>query len=463
MRSLDYIHRHVGLLLSILVTTVIMCIGWQTGLFWDNVLFIHRFGTALMDNGIWNWMSIPLEHDPGHPMLTAAYIAGMWSLFGKSIAVAHWALFPFIFLFCYVLWRIVETLFGQSKWAIAAYLIVLADPTVFTQLMYIGPEVFILCFSGIAILGILRKSQVCQTIGLMALGITSLRGMMLCAGIFLWDLCKSHKVNVWVYIFGALPAVIFLACRLFIKGWIISNPLSPWGSAFGYEDVNGFLYNLLRNGVVLASRIADFGRIVPSLIIFILLLIRRDTWPHDKRTVDILLLTSLVCIVIAVTSLFIINPMGHSYFLWIYIGMILLLISLIQNLPWRKWIYGFSLCALLLGNTIIYPEHISQGWACSLASLPYWSLRQDMLHYMDEQQITPEQTLTFFPFGSCADDVDLCGDMRQYADSWETADYVMASNVCNLDDETLDRLQTCPLIKCFDKRGVSIRLYRTTP
>ena len=86
-----------------------------------------------------------------------------------------------------------------------------------------------------------------------------------------------------------------------------------------------------------------------------------------------------------------------------------------------------------------------------------------MLTYMNENDIAPGQTLTFFPMGACADEVDLRGDMRKYAVSWDTADYVIASNICNLDDETLDRLQNYAPIKRFEKRGVYLALYKITP
>jgi len=463
MAALKLKDIHIGLLLSFVATLCITWVGWNTGLFWDNVLFVHRFGTAIMENGLCSWGCIPMEHDPGHPMLTATYLAGIWSVFGKNLAVTHLALIPFIFLFCYALWSIIRFFFHDISWAIAAFVLVLSDPSVFCQLMYIGPEVLILCFSCIAIYGIVKQNGIYQTLGLMLLGITSLRGMMLCAGIFLWDLCKNHKVHISVYLLGALPAVSFIIWRLLTKGWIISNPLAPWGSAWNYTSVTDFLYNLVRNHLVLAFRIVDFGRFVPAFLILVLLIVQRKEWPQRRETIDLLLLTVLVCSVVAVTSLWIANPMGHNYFLWIYIGMELLLISLIQHLPWHKIGYSICLVALLLGNTIVYPERISQGWPCSLASLPYWSLRQDMLTYMNENDIAPEQTLTFFPMGACADDVDLGGDTRKYAGSWDTADYVIASNICNLDDETLDRLQKYAPIKRFKKRGVYIALYKITP
>lgn len=463
MNKLIFKKELLGLLLSAFATIGVSFVGWHTGLFWDNVLFINIFSSNLLENGPFAWGSIPTIHDPGHPMLAATYIACIWKVFGRSLTITHLALIPFILTFWYLLWQIILSVFSDFKWALAAFLLVFADTSVFSQVMYIGPEIFVLCFSSIAIYGILKRSFLYQTIGLMLLGITTLRGMMLCAGIFLWDLCKNHKINIYSYLIGALPAVAFILWRLIVKGWIISNPLAPWGNAFGYGDAAVFARNFIRNGIVLSSRIIDFGRIVPAVMVFALLTKTRKQWILDKRITDLLLFTTLICCIIAITSLVIINPMGHSYFLWIYIGIELLLISLLQHIKWHKLLYGCVLSALLLGNTIIYPERIAEGWPCTLASLPYWSLRSDMLLYMEKENITPKETLTFFPFGSCADDVDLKRDKRKYATSWEEAKYVLSSNICNLDDETLDRLQTLQTIKRYEKRGVHLTLYQITP
>lgn len=461
---ISLIQKHLGLLLSFFATVVIVSFGWGTGLFGDNILFVQRFGSSLMDNGIFAWGSIPLEYDSGHPLLTASYLAFIWTLFGKTITVSHIALVPFIFIFFLCLWGIVRVLFDDIRWSIPAFILVVADPTVFCQLMYIGPEILVLCFSCLAVYGIMKHSSIYQVIGLMLLGVTTLRGMMLCAGIFLWDMFAHRKANYINYFVGAIPAVTFLIWRLFTKGWIISNPLSPWGSAFSYADCFDFMHNLLRNIVVFGSRIVDFGRIVPAIIVFSLLISRRKEIIANPSIKSLLLMTSLLCLPVAAVSLIIVNPMGHSYFLWIYIGMELLLVYLIQiSFSWNKIIYGLSITALLLGNLIIYPERISQGWSCSLASLPYWSLRKEAFAYMKHEHISPQETLTFFPFGGCADDVEMNGDTRKYAASQEEARYVLASNICNLDDETLDWLQTCTTIKRFEKRGVHITLLQITP
>lgn len=465
-----------GVLLALCSTMIVAVLGHHTGLFWDNILFVSRMSRPLLENGLLSWGTIPLDSDPGHPPFVATYLVAVWSIFGRSLAVSHWALYPFVFIFYYELWHVIKHYFTNRNSAFAAYLLVFADPTVFSQLMYIGPETCVLCFASMAMRGILSGDIVRKTIGLSLLGICSMRGMMLCAGLFLWDMiCKVYIErqsarylltwrNMAPYVIGSLPAVSFVLWRLLCKGWLIDNPIHPWGQAWDYNTLAEFLCNILRNIIVFGQRITDFGRMVPILVCFVLLVYCKKTKCLSNQDNNLIIFCLTSCSVVAVASLLIHNAMGHNYFTLLYIGIECLLVSFLSHIRWQKIPYIVSLFALLLGNLIVYPDRFSQGWASSLASLPYWTLRDNVLSYMDANHIQPEQTLCYFPFGRCADDVDLNDDIREYASSWEKATYVIASNINNLDDGTLDRIQSCctPIYR-VEKSRVHITLYRITP
>lgn len=457
-------------------TVIVAVLGYSTGLFWDNILFVNRMSRPLLENGLLSWGTIPVDSDPGHPPFIATYLAIVWSVFGRSLAVSHWALYPFVFIFYYELFLIVNHYFSNRYYALAAYLLIFADPTVFTQLMYIGPEIFVLCFASVAIHGILSDNISLKIVGLSLLGICSMRGMMLCAGLFLWDMIcricverqRLHNAfslrNILPYVIGGLPAVCFVLWRLLYKGWLIDNPIHPWGQAWDYGTFTEFFSNVLRNLLIFGQRITDFGRLVPILICCVLLVYCRKTVCVSKQDKNLIIFCLTSCSVVIITSLLIHNTMGHNYFTLLYIGIECLLVSLLSHIRWKKILYIASLSALLLGNLIVYPDRFSQGWCSSLASLPYWALRDNVLSYMDTQHIPMEQTICYFPFGRCADDVDLNNDMRKYASSWEDAAYVIASNINNLDDGTLDKIHTgCTPIYRVEKQRVYITLYRITP
>ncbi|MGN0234886.1 MAG: hypothetical protein ACI4BD_01025 [Paludibacteraceae bacterium] len=470
--------RHVlySILYACIATLIIAIVGKQTGLFWDNILFANLMSAPLIENGVCAWGSIPLHVDPGHPPLLATYLTLIWSIFGRSLAITHLAMLPFIFVFIFGCLHICYAIFGDVKWSYFAVFLVLADPTIFANLVYIGCENLILCFSMIAILGIVLNNPILKSIGLMLLGISTLRGMLLCAGIFLWDYSRCTirskqqsllsfftLANCVPYVIGAIPALIFLGWRLLNKGWIIGNPLQPWGDAWGYSDLSDFLFNFFRNCVVLIHRFIDFGRVLPILFILFFLYTYRKLLQKDKQLLSLVLFCVLPCSLIGIISLVICNPMGHCYYLLSYMGIEILFVYLLkQYVPASKHLICYLLClsALVMGNFIVYPEKISQGWNSSLASLPFWEVRQQTLNYIEEKEIYPEQILTYFPFGRCADDIDLSGDTRMYASNASEAKYIMASNVCNLDDDTIDLLHTYTPIAHFEKRRVHITLYQ---
>ncbi len=457
---------------ALFATILIGVVGWDTGLFWDNVLFVHKMSVPLLQNGILDWGSIPLESDPGHPPFIATYMSLIWSVFGRSIHVAHIALYPFIFLFVFEILSIAFFVFKDRILALVLTTLVIADPTVLTSLMYIGTEVFVLTFSSIAIHGIITHNVWRKTIGLMLLGICSLRGMMLCAGLFLWDAIatvsvKRHHIKtvcswhfLYPYIIASLPAISFVIWRMVFKGWIIGNPIAPWGDAMGFENLSDFLYNFARNIVVFLHRIIDFGRIIIWIIALLLLWFNRTNIKSNYLVKIIILFVIFSCSLIVLASLFIKNPMGHSYFMLIYIGVLFLVVELARQIKWKKIIYIITFSALVLGNLIVYPDHISQGWSASLASLSYWRLRKELLLYIDDQGIPLEKVLFDFPFGNCSDDIDLNGDKRVYAKNIKNASYFVASNVCNFSDEILSQINNYSPIFHIQKRGVYITLYK---
>lgn len=457
---------------SLFFTLIIGVISWKTGLFWDNILFVQKMSAPLLEKGFLSWGQLPLECDPGHPPFIATYMSIVWSIFGRSLCVSHIVLYPFIFVFIFNIIRMAKLMFHNNKIGILTAILVLADPTILTSLVYIGTEIFILSFASLAIYGIISGNNYYKILGLMFLALTSLRGMMLCGGMFLWEImtklivkrCRVKQLFngsfLTPYLIAALPSVTFVIWRLVYKGWIISNPISPWGSAFGYTDVFDFITNLARNVLVFLQRITDFGRIIIIGLIGMLMWFYRNNIKSNPRLITIILFIFCCCSFIVSTCLIIKNPMGHNYFSLIYLGLIFLLVELIRNIKWRRLVYTMSLFVLVLGNFVIYPETISQGWSASLASLPYWQLRKEVLLYIEEQNIPLNQVFFSFPFGSCADDVELNNDKRSYATNIDAAEYFVLSNICNLDNEILMHVKQNHCLFHAEKRGVYVSLYK---
>lgn len=443
-----------------ILTFLIAIIGVRTGIFWDNTTFVSAMSNVLYENGIFAWGSIPASSDPGHPPFIATLMAAAWHLFGKSLLVSHVVIIPFIYGLLWQIWNICEYFFYDRKEKFFAFLLVLADTTLLSQMTLVTTEVPLLFFFFLALNGLLRKKSWLKTLGLLMLSIVSLRGMMLCGGLFIVDILLNKRTIKWKpYVIGALPAVAFIIWRLAFKGWIISNPENNWGEAFGYGSLAGFFKNLLWNTAVIGQRFIDFGRIVPLLLILFTIIFRKGWKKREYRKLLIIALgsTSLIWVL----SLFIINPIGHRYFTVSYLLLLLLAFMMLREYAHGKVIYFVLFASLLIGNFIVYPDKFAQGWDSSLAQLNYWGVRRDMIHYIDKEGIGIKNIATFFPNGGEIDGVDINNDHRRWAEFTGKELYVFYSNVFNLPDETIDLIHNdYNLIRSFSSFGVRTELYK---
>lgn len=151
--------------------------------------------------------------------------------------------------------------------------------------------------------------------------------------------------------------------------------------------------------------------------------------------------------------------MGHRYYIPSYLSLGLLSFLLIKEYKVKKIIYVGLLSSLILGNFIVYPDNVSQGWDSSLAHLPYWNLRRNAIEYMNAKQIPVQETASFFPNKTTIDNVDLNRDMRSFIGFSGTEKYVLYSNVYNLSDEELKILyRNYYSLKLFEKRYVRVEI-----
>ena len=164
--------------------------------------------------------------------------------------------------------------------------------------------------------------------------------------------------------------------------------------------------------------------------------------------------------VIWLSSLFIVNTMGHRYYIVSYMLLALLAFMMLREYAHKWVIYCILIVSLLAGNFIIYPDKMAQGWDASLAQLHYWEVRHDMIEYMDKQGIAIKKTATFFPNEGEIDAVDINGDHREWAEYTGKEQYLFYSNVFNLPDETIEIIQRdYHLVQSFSSFGVRTELY----
>lgn len=441
-------------------------------MFWDNVLFASAMGNPLFENGIFSWSSIPIEVDPGHPPFLATLMALGWSLWGKSIEVSHWMMLPFVYGLLWQLFRLVQHFITDKALQVCAFVLVILDPTLLSQLVLVNPEIIQLFFLFLAINSMLRQEHYVKMIALAVLGIVSFRGMMFCAGVFLIDILVHRLVkkeslryfftikNIMAYVVGSIPAISYLCWRLFAKGYIFTHPSKKWGNALGYESIYDLISNIARNTLVLGHIVSDFGRIAVVLFVIVTLISRRRTIDWNRvRPLIIIGIGSII--VVSIVSILIQNTMGHRYYIPLYLMTAMIAFLLLDHYRWKKTIYGLMILSLLMGNRIIYPDRFAQGWDSSLAHIPYWNLRKEALKYMDENNIPINMTATFFPNRVKIDYVDLNDDQRSFLHFSGQEPYVLYSNVYNISDDDFDRIHNqYTLIKSLKKHGVRLELYQ---
>ena len=157
----------------------------------------------------------------------------------------------------------------------------------------------------------------------------------------------------------------------------------------------------------------------------------------------------LILIVVLTPTLIIYQGLlNHRYLLPIYITACLLCVKLISDLKdWRQQlkISAVVLLGLASGNFWVYPQPIATGWDATLAHLPYYRLRNEMIQFIDNQGIKHENIGTAFPNLRSFSLVDLNTDTT--ATDFARLDlsknrYVFYSNVMNeLTDAELDTLR----------------------
>ena len=452
------------------LSAIIVFFSLKVGMFWDNVLFGSKVGNDLFQNGVFKWSSISLYHDAGHPPFLATLLATGWKLFGKSLSTSHWIMFPFVFGLLWQLFYFVSFFVKEKYLKIAAFILVISDPTLLSQVVLVGPEIIQLFFFFLVLNSILRNNIYLKIIGLAFLGIVSYRGMMLCAGLFIVDVIihtlikkinfKSFfsKNTVLTYLIAASPACLYLTWRFITKGWLISHPLEIWGNAWQFTSFKDFLMNFGRNILILGHQFTDFGRMILMLFILITFYIKRKKIDWKKYNY-LLVIAIFSTIVIYFISLLIKNTMGHRYYIVSYLSLGLLSFMLIKEYKMKKILYIGLLASLLLGNLIVYSDSFAQGWDSSLAHLPYWDLRKKAIKYMDDKKLPITKTASFFPNSTSIDNIDLNGDMRSFIGFSGTEKYVFYSNVYNLNDEDLKTLhQNYHILKSFEKHNVRIEI-----
>jgi hypothetical protein len=440
--------------------------------FWDTIQLGSKHAHFFYETNF-SSLILPEEIDSGHPPLLGLLLAAAWSLFGKSLAVSHWLMFPFVWGIVYLLFQLGDVFLGKKR-AFLLVLLCMLDPMLAGQAILISPDLILVFGFLLGWWSILKKKTWGKILAALLLAALSTRGMMVVVILFLADLYE-----VWLnekkvpfkdlisrflhYVPSGLLGLAFLGYHYLETGWVGYHAGSEWAPSFERVDFTGLLKNL----VVLGWRMLDFGRVFLWIILIVLLFRNGNLFKklsiHQKRTLFLFAVSTLF---LSITFLSYKGLQQNRYLLPAVIGFNLLFVVCIKawlfSVRVRSFIFLISIIALLTGNLWIYPDKISQGWDSTLAHWPYYSLRGKMLDYLEESEIPFEEVGTAFPEIGPLKYKDLSSREEGMVEkNLEQQSYVLYSNVINdFSDEEIDELRKkWNIRRKFNANGIHIILY----
>ncbi|MEZ5044335.1 MAG: hypothetical protein R2828_30865 [Saprospiraceae bacterium] len=450
--------------------------------FWDTIQLGSKHAHFYYENHF-KVLLLPEKIDSGHPPLFGLYLAICWAVFGKNLLVSHLSMLPFLWLIIYQWYRLGRYLGGVQLLPFFMLLLV-ADPVMAGQAVLVSPDLVLVASWLLALNGILLQQKEWKTFGIIGLGLISMRGMMLGLILFLWEwgvFRKKEKETsfishffktIYAYLPGGMLALVFLVYHYTETGWIGYHENSEWAPSFAKASVA----QIVKNGLILAWRLVDFGRIFVWLGLLALvwkLLAQKtliDFLVHDKKVRQIGLLFIFTLLGLSITFIRYAGLQQHRYLLPVCLSLSIFLYFVVVHSPSHLWKMKSRQLLLLLvsfglfsGNFWIYPDKISQGWDASLAHWPYYDLRAQMLEHIEAQAIPLDAIGTAFPEIGPLKYKDLSEETGGFKEKDFSSDqFLLYSNIMNdFTDEELEELQTQwePIYK-VRKAGVFMVLYK---
>ncbi|MGB1243636.1 MAG: hypothetical protein ACPG49_13995, partial [Chitinophagales bacterium] len=241
--------------------------------FWDNVYLVSKMAHYYYENSFPS-VVLPLELDSGHPPFYAMYVAAMWSCFGKTLAVSHWAVFPFLVGLGIAYYHLARYLL-PSKAVPFAMILLLIEPTLLAQSVLGGVDIALVCLYLVALNGTFYRKHGMLAIALCLMSAFSLRGIIAVGLLGLTEFVIRFQESritgerffyrIYSVIYKIIPAylpsigfvLIWLIYHYQINSFLASNPDSPWAADYGFVDFKAWIKNL----VIIDWRLLDFGRI----------------------------------------------------------------------------------------------------------------------------------------------------------------------------------------------------------
>lgn len=384
----------------VLITIAIWLRSCRHPFFWDTIQLASRQAQWYYDQHF-KYLLLPDVIDSGHPSGFGMYLALCWQGLGQSLLVSHLAIVPFVVLILLGLFRLSKIFKGYLAWGFP--LLVVIDPVFLGQISLVSPDVALFAFFIWGLLGLIERRPKLLLLCSLGLAIISLRGMMAVLALYFFQVVQVQngdwrKPGHWLrstlpFIPAGLLALAFLGYHAWAKSWVGFHVDSPWRESFTVVGFKG----MLKNGIVLTWRIADYGRVF--LVLAILGLAFKQFKALKSNPLFSLVLITLL---IQVPHFLLFQGVSaHRYLLPFYLALHLFFFLLLEQSQiknkFKSMLLGLVLFGLVSGNFWVYPSGIAQGWDSTPAHCPHFALRKKVIQYLDQHDVPLEKVGTTFP------------------------------------------------------------------
>ncbi len=304
--------------------------------FWDSALYCD-ISHYYYDTDFSSLVPPPALDPAGSPMIYWMYMAAAWKIFGKTLLVSHFVFLPFLLGIAWEYYKLAKR-FLAPVLIPPAMLLLMAEPTVSMQsaiLSYDVPKAYLFLLALNAVLG---KKNFLFSIALCLLALSSTRGMFLTFSLmgiamYFWRTSGEKK--------PALNILSFVPCILVLAGWMTHHYHKTGWALFTPDDAYHHQRSILplsmmfRQCLYVLWEVCDFGRVFIWAFIaagWILLRYKKRSAPSGL----LILLLALPLAVMMITMCPFSIPIGHKYFLVLFLLAPLVALHVAQELNFSK-------------------------------------------------------------------------------------------------------------------------------
>ena len=297
----------------------------------------------------------PLYADPGHPTLYAYGLAVCWTLFGKTLWVAHayscvWAL-----AFLGAFRKVASCHLSVTETNIATIL-VMFFPTYLAQSAMMLNTVAVMTFFLLAVYGAYTQQRFIILVAATLMCLTHLQAAFLLLSVACLDVWLSvtvHHIKLWKWMQSrvmiyTIPVCVFGAWLLLHRqhtGWLFLSP--HYSDA---DELNG-LSEYAKALALMSWRLVDYGMVPFYVLIGWLFWTQQES---RKTIAPFIVMLVPCCLAMAV---FLSHTIGHRYFMAFGMMAILYAVYLTRYFKpmGRILLVGCLGVSLLAGNFVYYP------------------------------------------------------------------------------------------------------------